>query len=140
MDITCSPGTYIRSLARDLGQAAGTGAHLAKLTRTASGDWSLAKAVSLDILEREAANDSSNWRTYLFPPDQAVHHLPPVTLDKASTECVRHGQQIQILSAAGRKDELIRAYTPTGDFLAILTQVKAGDKLWQPRKVFHTPI
>jgi len=138
LDIACSPGTYIRSLARDLGQAAGTGAHLAELTRTASGDWSLAEAVSLDLLEREATNDSSSWRTYLFPPDRAVHHLPPVTLDEASTECVRHGQQIQILSTASMRNELIRAYTPTGDFLAILTRVEADDKLWQPRKVFQT--
>jgi tRNA pseudouridine55 synthase len=141
LDIVCSPGTYIRSLARDLGEAVGTGAHLAALTRTASGDWSLPDAVPLDVLEREAAHDASAWQKYLYPPDRAVVHLAQVTLDEESVQRVKQGQQIQIdsLILSGETDgELIRAYTPAGDFLAILTRVEAGDKLWQPKKVFLT--
>jgi len=143
LDISCSSGTYIRSLARDLGQAAGTGAHLAELTRTASGMWSLSEAVPLDIIERDAAKGSSAWLNYLYPPDRAVDHLPRVILDQGSSERIKHGQHVQIssdLPAESRGGELIRAYTPGGDFLAILTPVEANDKLWRPKKVFHTSI
>ena len=140
LDIRCSPGTYIRSLARDLGQAAGAGAHLAALTRTASGRWTLAEAAPLDIVERDAAHGSSAWQSYLYPLDRAVDHLPQVTLDQDLSERIKHGQQIQIapdVLAADEREELIRAYAPDGDFLAILTRVEADDKLWRPKKVFH---
>lgn len=143
LDVVCSPGTYIRALARDLGEAVGTGAHLAALTRTASGDWSLNEAVSLASLEREAADASTAWQKYLQPPDRAITHLPRISLDEETARQVRHGQRIQINDFEGQiEDEskdakLARAYTPGGDFLAILTQVEADDKLWQPKKVFH---
>jgi tRNA pseudouridine55 synthase len=144
LDVVCSPGTYIRSLARDLGEAAGTGAHLAQLTRTASGNWSLADAVSLDQLERETETDKSAWQKHLHPLDQTVIHLPAVTLTEEATTDVRHGRQVQIdalktkpTTAGDTQVELVRAYTPSGDFLAILTRAKSNDKLWQPKKVFH---
>lgn len=142
LDVTCSPGTYIRSLARDLGEAAGPGAHLAELTRTASGSWRLADAVSLAQLEREAAQGELNWQRHLHPPDQAITHLPQVILAEDDVKHVQQGRQIQIDSmpdATGpqARVELIRAYTPTGDFLAILTLVEPNAKLWQPKKVFQ---
>jgi tRNA pseudouridine55 synthase len=144
LDIVCSPGTYIRSLARDLGEAAGTGAHLAQLTRTASGTWSLAAAVSLNQLEREIEADRTAWKKYLHPLDQAVAHLPAVTLTETATVHVRHGRQIKIhaletgsTTTEATKVEFVRAYTPNGDFLAILTRAKSNDKLWQPKKVFN---
>ncbi len=143
LDVVCSSGTYVRSLARDLGEAAGTGAHLAALTRTASGNWSLVDAVSLDLLQREAVAGDTTWQRHLQPLDRAVTHLPRVTLDEQSVTRIKHGQKIQInnfeAGACGTaRDELVRAYTPTGDFLAILTRAEPGDKLWRPKKVFHT--
>jgi tRNA pseudouridine55 synthase len=143
LDVVCSPGTYIRALARDLGQAVGVPAHLAALTRTASGDWQLEQAVSLARLEAEAADGSDHWQYHLLPPDRAVIHLPRVTLDEAGVTQVKYGQQVQVSGIEAGSDEvgddtLIRAYTPAGEFLAILTQANADDKLWQPKKVFHT--
>lgn len=149
LDITCSPGTYIRSLARDLGQAAGTGAHLAELTRLASGNWRLADAVSLGQLESETAADKTAWQKYLYPPDRAVAHLPKVTLTEEAVSHVRHGRRVELntlaigsatLRAQAVRPALVRAYTPGGDFLAILTPVQSNDKLWQPKKVFHPGI
>jgi tRNA pseudouridine55 synthase len=139
LDISCSPGTYIRSLARDLGQAAGPGAHLAGLIRTASGPWRLAEAVSLETLEHEAAQGSSMWQRYLHPPDQAVAHLARVTLSAEEAGQVQQGRQIQIdfASDATPFASLVRAYAPNGDFLAILTLVEPDAKLWQPKKVFQ---
>ncbi|MDX1522559.1 MAG: tRNA pseudouridine(55) synthase TruB, partial [Anaerolineae bacterium] len=61
LDITCSPGTYIRSLARDLGQMAGTGAHLLSLTRTENGGRSITDAVTLDQLEQAGSHGSNRW-------------------------------------------------------------------------------
>jgi tRNA pseudouridine55 synthase len=129
LDITCSAGTYIRALARDLGEAAGVGAHLSALTRTASGGWTLAEAVSLSQLEIDG------WQPYLQPPDQAVAHLPRLDLTEQAAADVGYGRQIEL---DGPDNGLARAYTPTGEFLAILTPVKLDDKLlWQPEKVFQ---
>ncbi|MBN1993905.1 MAG: tRNA pseudouridine(55) synthase TruB [Anaerolineae bacterium] len=141
LDVVCSSGTYIRSLARDLGQAAGPGAHLAQLTRTASGHWSLAGAVPLAQLEQETQTDPTTWQKYLYPLDQAITHLPRVTLTPEAVLHVQHGRPIKLeteLETAGeRQTDLLRAYTPEGDFLAILTPGKSDDTLWQPKKVFH---
>lgn len=161
LDITCSSGTYIRSLARDLGEAAGVGAHLAELIRTASGRWQLAEAVPLEQLESEAAQGEAIWDKYLHPPDQAVVHLPQVTLSDEATVLVKHGRRVQLdivpgathsgplelslgtMSEQNRRVEgiarlkLARAYTPNGDFLAILTLAEPNAKLWQPKKVFE---
>lgn len=134
IDVVCSAGTYIRSLARDLGQAVGLPAFLAGLRRTASGKWSLTDAVPLEVLERETLAGENAWQSYLQPLDQALTHLPGVTLSQEQAEHVWHGRQVELESRPGQP--LLRAYTPGGDFLAILTPGEAGDKLWQPKKVF----
>lgn len=139
LDVTCSPGTYIRSLARDLGHDAGPGAHLAGLTRTASGPWTLADAVSLETLEYEATEDGLNWQRHLHPSDKAISHLSQVSLSSEDTIRVQQGKQLQIDLPLPTFDnpDLIRAYTPDGDFLAILTLAQPDAKLWQPKKVFQ---
>ncbi len=147
LDVTCSPGTYIRSLARDLGETAGTGAHLAQLTRTANGPWLLDQAVSLDTLEREAQAGRPGWQRYLHPPDRAITHLPKIVLDESAIIHVKHGRQVQLapLEPDGAsanhlqtKPDLIRAYTPAGEFLAILKLTNADENTWQPKKVFQS--
>jgi tRNA pseudouridine55 synthase len=132
LSITCSAGTYIRSLARDLGDAAGVGAHLTELSRTANGPWQLADAVPLDSLAADT------WRSHLQPPDSAIQHLPPVALADAEAESVRCGRQITLPEAIAQTNLPVRGYTPSGQFLAILTLADAEQNLWQPKKVFHT--
>jgi tRNA pseudouridine55 synthase len=151
LEITCSSGTYIRSLARDIGEAAGPGAHLAELTRTASGPWQLAQAVPLEQLEGEAAAGALTWQRHLHPPDQAIAHLPRITLSMEDAIHVQQGRQIQLKDNLADCDnpaernietsgypKILRAYTSDGDFLAILTLAEPNAKLWQPRKVFQT--
>jgi len=128
VDVVCSAGTYIRSLARDLGDAAGTGAHLTHLIRTASGTWTVDDAVALAQLE-----SNIDWKKYLHPLDQAVTHLPRVDLTEAATTDVGFGRRLEIDSL---DESPVRAYTPGGEFLAILTRVESDDKLWKPKKVF----
>jgi hypothetical protein len=63
-----------------------------------------------------------------------------VILDEETTWQVSHGQQVKLTHLSQpqtEKTDLVRAYSPAGQFLAILTLIEAGDKLWQPKKVFH---
>jgi tRNA pseudouridine55 synthase len=129
VDVVCSAGTYIRSLARDLGNAAGTGAYLAQLARTASGKWTLDKAVTLEQLENQ-----NNWQEHLHPPEQAITHLPRTTLTETTTEDVGFGRRVELDPSP--ETDTVAAYTPAGDFLAILTRDESDAKLWKPKKVF----
>ena len=142
LDITCSAGTYIRSLARDLGQAAGTGAHLSGLIRTANGRWSIDDAIELDQLEQIAQTEPEGWKAYLQPLDTCVLHLPQIILDSHQVTDVQHGRSIpaDTLKSSPELNEninLTRAYTPAGEFLAILELVRNDGNIWQPKKVFQ---
>jgi tRNA pseudouridine55 synthase len=82
--VTVSPGTYVRAIARDLGQRLGVGAHLTALRREAIGTLSLADAVPLDRLTPAA----------LLPVRAVLRHLPQVELDEPAREAVRHGRPV----------------------------------------------
>ncbi len=140
LDVTCSSGTYIRSLARDLGDAVGTGAHLAGLIRTANGPWKLEQATSLETLENAGFPD---WKQFLQPLDQAILHLPSVQLNSEATQHIIHGRQIELApTIAGRHadnqppTELLRAYSSDGKFLAVLKSIDPQKNSWKPKKVF----
>lgn len=133
IDVACSAGTYIRSLAHDLGQALGCGAALSKLVRTASGDFRAADSVRWDDLTR--AFDDGSWARYLLPADHGAKSLPALTLDAESIADVLHGRAIR---SADRPDGLCRAYSPDGELIAILTAAPA-DGLWHPHKVLADP-
>lgn len=81
VDVECSAGTYIRALARDLGAAVGSAAYLGALTRTASGPFRLADAVSLERLRAAAAEGPDGLRPMLLPADAGLESLPSVRLD-----------------------------------------------------------
>lgn len=80
LDVQCTAGTYIRTLAQDIGAALGCGAHLTALTRTAAGGFSLDQAHALTDLD---ALDASQRHALLLPADCLVMHLPAVQLDAA---------------------------------------------------------
>lgn len=84
--VECSAGTYVRTLAADLGAALGGGAHLRSLRRTAIGPHTLADAVALDQLEAGS----------LRPPAAAVAHLPSVVVDDAGATDVAHGKVLPL--------------------------------------------
>jgi tRNA pseudouridine55 synthase len=126
LDVTCSAGTYIRSLAHDLGEVLGVGAHLAGLVRVASGYFTLDNAVALDALL--AADD---WPQYLIPIQAALADWPAVQLDAADAEHIKHGRSINNGGEVGK--QLALAFMPGGDFIAVLRS-ELGQ--WQPEKVF----
>ncbi|MEW6120958.1 MAG: tRNA pseudouridine(55) synthase TruB [Pseudomonadota bacterium] len=106
-DVECSAGTYVRTLAQDIGAALGCGAHLTGLTRTAAGGFELAQAHRLDTLE---ALPLDARRALLLPPDCLVAHLPALQLEAADATALRQGRTVkQPLPAAG----LVRIYQGT---------------------------
>lgn len=125
VEVACSPGTYIRSLAHDLGERLGCGAHMDALTRLASGDFRLEEAVPLAALTNE------RLPALLLPPDAALRRYPALRLDQEAARAVRSGQAV----AAPPQDlPLARAYAPDGSFVAVM-EYQAQRGVWQPRKV-----
>ncbi len=95
LEVECGAGTYIRSLARDLGERLGCGAYLGALTRTASGPFRLAAARSLDEIRRAAAAGPAALAALLLPIDAGLEGIAPVVLNEAETAAVVRGQQIK---------------------------------------------
>ena len=93
VDVLCSKGTYVRTLAEDLGEALGAGAHLTGLRRTASAGFSLDAAVTLEQIE---ALDLAGRDALLLAPDVLVQHLPAVSLDDEQSRRFSHGQAVRI--------------------------------------------
>ncbi|MHB8596475.1 MAG: tRNA pseudouridine(55) synthase TruB [Ktedonobacteraceae bacterium] len=129
--IECSKGTYIRSLAYDLGEQLGCGAHLAGLIRTRSGPFSLFNSITLDQLAEAVEN--GNVEQYLHTADSVLKHYPALTLDAATTERVLHGNAF--LYANEITTALARVYDVNGRFVAI-AEWDAEREVWQPTKVF----
>ena len=121
VELTCSSGTYVRALARDLGEALGVGGHLIALRRTRVGDFDLAQARSLADLERSFE---------LVPIDDAAARVfPRRELDAADAQAVAHGGRLPASRIAGA----VAAFGPDGTFLALLED---RDDLARPIAVF----
>lgn len=125
LDVVCSAGTYIRSLAYDLGEALGVGAHLSGLSRVASGMFRLDDAILLDDLL--AAED---WSKYLVSPQIALSDWPAVALSAEDTQHILHGRSVV---ADTTTDKLALGYAEDGHLVAIL---RADGGWWRPHKVF----
>ena len=130
IDVYCSSGTYVRSLANDLGEELGTGAHLIGLRRTKSGQFTLRDAVPLRRLKE--AFDAGNWYEFLIPAAEALSDWPIVELDADQVELVRHGHRIP---AEEKFNSLVRGISEQGDLVALL-EIDEEKMEWQPRKVF----
>jgi tRNA pseudouridine55 synthase len=126
LEVQCSAGTYIRSLAYDLGEALEVGAHLAGLNRTASGSFTLDNAVDLDTLLQ-----SPDWTGYLLPPEMALDGWLTVHLSPEDFDHITHGRTISAPEV--QPETLARAIAPDGRTVAVL---RAGEGVWHPHKVF----
>lgn len=89
--VTCSKGTYIRTLAEDIGKRLGCGAHLTGLRRTATADYQIEQAITLEQFE---AMDDEQRMAKLAPPDSAVQYLPAITLDSDAAFYLLQGQTV----------------------------------------------
>jgi len=133
LEVECGKGTYIRSLAHDLGAKLGCGAHLRSLVRLRSGPFYLSDAISVSKLEE--ALSQGNWSVLIHPMDVAVTHLPAVTVDVDDEKAALNGRPLFLKLGIETHGELRRAYSTDGSFIAILRyDGQLGH--WKPEKVF----
>jgi tRNA pseudouridine55 synthase len=126
LDVTCSSGTYIRSLAHDLGQVVGTGAHLTALRRTTSGPFSLDQSYSLNTLEQLAGQ--GRFDTALLPSYAALEGMPVLRLTPEQLQAVRHGQTLT--PEPPYTAEYLQARDGVDELVAIL--VRLDDTVYRP--------
>lgn len=132
IDVYCSSGTYVRSLAHDLGNELGCGAHLVGLRRTKSGRFTLRDAVPLRRLQESF--DAGDWYRHLIPAAEALADWPAIELDADEVELVRHGHRVPGESNEKGK---ARAVSQQGDLVALMEYDRETGE-WQPRKVFFS--
>lgn len=131
LDVVCGAGTYIRSLARDLGEALGISAHLAGLVRTSSGRFSIEQSVQLETLLRKERDDIGSL---VAPPDVVLQDLIRVDLTESDFDHVSHGRPVNDAAPVESEgDMLARAYNQSGELVAIL---RASNGRWRPHRVF----
>lgn len=126
LEIACGAGTYIRSLAHDLGAELGVGGYLSGLTRTASGAFELR-----DSLPLEAITDSGEWLRHITSPYDALAAFTRVKLDAEDIDRLRHGRFIR--RPPRIVDQTVFAFDADEQIVAIL---EPRAERWKPRKVF----
>lgn len=128
LDVVCSAGTYVRSLARDLGEAAGSAAYLGALTRTRAGAFALEEAVSVETIREAGGEGPDAVARLLLPVDAGLDALPVVTVTDAEAGQLAEGRFV--LPSAGLGDAAavdgpVRARDTSGRLVAIVS-VRAG--------------
>jgi tRNA pseudouridine55 synthase len=136
VDVHCSSGTYVRSLANDLGAELGCGAYLVGLRRTKSGRFTLRDATPLRKLQE--AFTIGNWYQYVIPAAEALAEWTAVELKPEEVDEVKHGHRVK--AAPDSTPGLVRGISMAGELIAIMDLVTGEDGLpeWQPKKVFYS--
>lgn len=131
--VACSKGTYIRSIAHDLGQSLGCGAYLKNLTRLQCGTFSIEDA--LPVSEIKCIFHQRIWNDFLYPVDTPLLNWSAVVVDEAGALAIKNGCPISLGAEHGVTGDYCRAYNPDGQFIAIL-HLTPDNNLWHPDKVF----
>ena len=135
LEVACGRGFYMRSLAHDLGQVLGCGAHMKTLVRLRSGPFKLSDAMGLEVAEGRIADDS--WLDDLYHPDCIVSNMRAVIVSKQTEELLRHGRTLPpgLRIPASHPGEQCRAYGTDGGFVAIIS-FDPSEGGWRPERVF----
>ena len=115
LEILCSKGTYVRSIAHDLGQELGCGAHVVELRRLGVGDFRIDEAVDLEDIED--LQSPEEVERLLLPVDEALLGLPDVTLTSLATHYLLQGQPVT--ARHGQEPGLVRLYNEENAFLGM---------------------
>lgn len=126
--VRCSKGSYIRTLAEDIGEALGTGAHVVFLRREQAGPFTLQHSVTLDQLEQMTKSDPAVIAQLLLPVDMPLTALPAIALDAADTLCLRQGKSA---SLAPTPTGVVRVYNDA-EFIGI-GEVRDDGRLYAKR-------
>jgi tRNA pseudouridine55 synthase len=134
-EVTCSAGTYVRTLCADIGQAIGCGGHMAQLRRTACAGFSLEDAVSLDAFKAAGRDAKLSW---ILPMAEALKEMPSVRADGDLLQCLFHGRTLtaeriteRALEGAARADrpgDYIKVVDEKGRLKAVLQAAEGGAK------------
>jgi tRNA pseudouridine55 synthase len=134
--VTCSKGTYVRTLAEDIGEALGCGAHLVMLRRTGVGALTLEHAVTLDALSDAPQDARDAW---LQPVDALLSTFPAVQLDPEATRRFLHGQRLRLADLSVQDDVLLatrtRVYASGGKLLGV---ARIGEGVLAPERLIVT--
>lgn len=117
LDVSCSKGTYVRTLAEDIGEELGCGAHVTLLRRTGVGPFSSEKMVTLEALESQREADRFTMDDLLLPMDYGLAGWPLVSLNADSAFYLNQGQAVFVPNAP--TDGLVKIYGPEERFLGI---------------------
>ncbi len=140
IEVECAKGTYIRSIAHDVGIALGCGAHVSELVRTRVGPFDIDRALGPAGL-REAIENGA-LEAHLRPTDLGLAHLPSVTAEIEDEKDLRHGQPVamndrDLTPPMELSDGLLaRGYAEDGSLLGIL-RFESGTGMWRPHKIFN---
>lgn len=126
--VTCSKGTYIRSLIRDIGEALGTCACMSYLVRVRAGMFHIEDAVTLEALATAPEH-------YVLPADRAIGHLPPVYLSAAQCRDLRCGRAVPVPETRAVEETVLRAYGEDRQLIGIVHFDKKHHRL-RPHKMF----
>ena len=131
--VTCSKGTYVRTLAEDIGEALGCGAHLVMLRRTGVGALTLENSITLDALSDAAEGQRDGW---LQPVDALLSTFPSVRLDDEAARRFMHGQRLRLADLSLLEDVLqasrARVYDAAGKLLGV---AKVGEGVLAPERL-----
>lgn len=130
LSVRCGKGTYVRTLAADLGRALGVPAHLAALRRTEASGFDLSAAIPLEEAEALGRRDRAALLARLVPPAGALGFMPAVSVDAAEARALAQGKAISREAPPG---EAVRAIGPGGDLVAICSPAPGG---LRPTRVF----
>ncbi len=137
ISVECGRGVYIRSLAHDIGQALGCGAHLSGLSRVRTGSFDISTSISLSELESKTT--SSEWLELVFPMDFVVRNFKAAIVGLKIEDLIGHGRAIpqSLRIPPARLGDECRIYSIGGKFSAMLS-FDAAIGQWRPVKVFST--
>lgn len=127
--VVCSAGTYIRTLAEDIGREVGLGAHLTELRRTRAGRFGIEKTITLD-----AADALENPGSVLLPLSDAVSHLRVFELQEDRVGKTKNGMPTRVYDSTFNDGEAIQMLDPSGELIAI-GYFDAGENSVQPKVV-----
>ena len=135
LTVDCGRGTYLRSIAHDLGEMLGCGGYVVDLARVSCGRFTAQDALTLQDLEGAAVG--GRWRDCLHPVDWALLDCEPLLVTLDEERAIGNGQAIPADgSAATPERRQARAYNRDGVFLALM-EYRAGTQMWQPTRVFQ---
>jgi tRNA pseudouridine55 synthase len=133
INVECSKGTYIRSLAHDIGQCLRCGAHLKNLTRLRCGPFNIEDALYLPQIEE--AFQKGTWEESLLPLDSPLSNWKTIIVDKRNELAIRNGCSLSLEETSPPPEKNCRAYNLDGYLIAVLNFIPEKN-LWHPERVF----